>query len=120
MKWLVMKAVGAPVGSILIGEKAFIQKAVRVRQSLGGGMRQAGVLAACCLYGLERLEDNLRKDIANAKRLAEGIHSLREDGVLAIDFANVETNILNVRIVHKKLTSSELIERLQRVRIKLR
>jgi len=43
-----------------------------VRQSLGGGMRQAGVLAACCLYGLEHLNENLKKDLANAKRLAEG------------------------------------------------
>lgn len=78
-------------------------------------MRQAGVLAACCLYGLERLEGNLRKDLANAKRLAEGIHSLRGDGVFSIDFANIDTNIVNMRITHDKLTAEELVERLQRV-----
>lgn len=109
------KACGAPVGSILIGEKSFIQQAVRVRQSLGGGMRQAGVLAACCLYGLERLEENLKKDLANAKRLAEGIHSLRGDGVFSIDYANIDTNIVNMKITQDKLTSAEVIERLQRI-----
>ena len=81
-------------------------------------MRQAGVLAACCLYGLERLDENFKKDLANAKRLAEGIHSLRGDGVFSIDYANIDTNIVNMRITHDKLTAEEVVERLQRVIIK--
>ena len=50
-----------------------IKRAVRVRQSLGGGLRQAGVLAAACLYGLSKADENLRKDNQNAKKLVEGI-----------------------------------------------
>ena len=50
-------------------------RAMRVRQALGGGMRQAGVLAACCLYGLEHVREDLKKDLSNAKKLAEGICS---------------------------------------------
>lgn len=108
------KQCGAPVGSILIGEKEFIEKAVRVRQSLGGGMRQAGVLAACCLYGLSNLEENLKKDLQNAKRLAEGIHNLPGD-VFHIDYENIQTNILNMKIKSEKLSSLDLIKRLETV-----
>lgn len=107
------KACGAPVGSILIGDKEFIKKAVRVRQSLGGGMRQAGVLAACCLYGLEHLRENLKKDLANAKRLSEGISALKSS-ILSVDNV-VETNIVHMKITSTKLNSNDLIERLQKV-----
>lgn len=108
------KAVGAPIGSILIGNKDFIAKAVRVRQSLGGGMRQAGVLAACCLYGLDHLDENLKKDLVNAKRLAKGIHDLKTS-VFCVDFDNIETNIVHLKINSNSFSADDLMDRLLKV-----
>lgn len=70
------KGLGAPVGSVLCGEKHFIDKARRNRKLLGGGMRQAGVLAACGLYALENNINRLAEDHANAELLAEGLSAI--------------------------------------------
>lgn len=67
------KAMGAPVGSVLVGSKALIARAARWRKTLGGGMRQAGVLAAACLYALENHLGRLRADHENAVRLSAGL-----------------------------------------------
>lgn len=67
------KGLGAPVGSMLIGSKAFIERARVYRKMFGGGMRQVGVLAAAGLIALEKSPQRLQEDHANAKRLAEGI-----------------------------------------------
>jgi threonine aldolase len=67
------KGLGCPVGSVLCGTREFIGKARRVRKMLGGGMRQAGILAAAGLYALEHNIDRLAEDHANAKRLSEAI-----------------------------------------------
>jgi threonine aldolase len=67
------KGLGCPVGSVLCGSAEFIEKARRVRKMLGGGMRQAGVLAAAGLYALEHHIRRLAEDHANATRLAQGI-----------------------------------------------
>ena len=67
------KGLGAPVGSVLVGSKEFILSARRWRKMLGGGMRQAGVLAAAGLYALEHHVDRLAEDHAHATRLAEGL-----------------------------------------------
>jgi len=67
------KGLGAPVGSVLSGPKDFIARARRSRKMLGGGMRQAGILAAAGLYALDHHIDRLAEDHANAKRLAEGL-----------------------------------------------
>lgn len=69
------KGLGAPVGSILCGERHFIERARRFRKMLGGGMRQAGVLAAAAIYALEHHVERLAEDHANAKRLAEGLRA---------------------------------------------
>ena len=71
------KGLGAPAGTLLLGGKAFIEKALRMRKILGGAMRQAGVLAAAGLYALEHNVARLAEDHANAERLARG---LREAG----------------------------------------
>jgi len=74
------KGLGAPVGSCLVGTKAFIQSARRARKLFGGGMRQAGILAAGALYGLEQQMDRLEEDHFHAKLLADAIekcHGLR-------------------------------------------
>ena len=67
------KGLGAPVGSVLSGPADFIARARRIRKMLGGGMRQAGVLAACGLYALDHNIDRLAEDHASAKRLSEGL-----------------------------------------------
>lgn len=85
------KGLGAPVGSMLLGDKAFIDEARVVRKMLGGGMRQAGVLAAAGLVALEESPKGLAEDHANAKRLAEGLAEL--PGV-KIDPEKVVTNIV--------------------------
>ena len=89
------KGLGAPVGSVLAGTDAFIDRARRFRKMVGGGMRQAGIIAAGALFALERHRTRLTQDHANAKTLAAGIASL--PGIeLNPDF--VETNIVIFQI----------------------
>ncbi len=70
------KGLGAPVGALLCGSTEFIQKARRLRKQLGGGMRQAGILAACGLYALDNNIARLSQDHDRAKRLAEGLSEI--------------------------------------------
>jgi threonine aldolase len=70
------KGLGAPVGSVLCGKREFIDRARRFRKLLGGGMRQAGVLAAAALYALDNHIERLPEDHTNARRLAEGLAAL--------------------------------------------
>lgn len=70
------KGLGAPVGSVLLGDQEFIEEAKRWRKMLGGGMRQAGVLAAAGLYALQHHVERLKEDHRNAKMLYEGIKDL--------------------------------------------
>src|SRR3954468_8895849 len=85
------KGLGAPVGSLLVGTKKFIEHARVYRKALGGGMRQAGVLAAAGLIALEEGPKRLHQDHANAKFLAEGLTKLR---AIKLDAAKVQTNIV--------------------------
>ena len=73
------KGLGAPVGAVLAGSEAFIHEAWRLKQQMGGAMRQAGIIAAACLYALDHNIERLREDHANAKRLAAGLAEL--DGI---------------------------------------
>ncbi len=88
------KGLSAPVGSILAGPNDFIEEARRWRKRLGGGMRQAGVIAAAAIVALETMVDRLADDHANAKLLAEGLASVKG---LDFDPADVETNIVIVK-----------------------
>jgi threonine aldolase len=103
------KGLAAPVGSVICGSKVFVAEARRTRKVLGGGMRQAGVLAAAGIVALEKMVDRLREDHANARRLAEGIARLEK---LSIDLANVYTDIVYFDVVASTLTAEELIKRL--------
>jgi len=85
------KGLGAPVGSMLVGSKEFIQKAHVARKLLGGGMRQAGVLAAAGLIALEESPRNLHLDHENAKFLANGLASIKG---ISLDPKKVVTNIV--------------------------
>jgi threonine aldolase len=89
------KGLGAPVGSMLVASAALIARARVYRKALGGGMRQAGVLAAAGLIALEEGPKRLGEDHANARLLAEALASIQ--GVV-IDLATVETNIVIFRL----------------------
>jgi len=85
------KGLGAPAGSVLCGSKELIEKAIRFRKMLGGGMRQVGILAAACLYALDNNVKRLEVDHQNAKRLALGLAGMEG---LKIDPEQVVTNIV--------------------------
>lgn len=70
------KALSAPVGSVIVGDRAFIQRAHRARKMLGGGMRQAGILAAAGIVALEKMVDRLAEDHARARRLADALRGI--------------------------------------------
>ena len=91
----VSKGLGAPVGSVVCGGAAGIGRARRIRKMLGGGMRQAGIIAAAGIVALERMVDRLAEDHVNARRLAEGLAGLSS---LSIDRTTVQTNIVIVRV----------------------
>lgn len=85
------KGLAAPVGSMLAGSKAFIEKARVFRKAMGGGMRQSGILAAACLIALEKMPERLKEDHENARLLAEGLAQING---ISIDPGKVSTNIL--------------------------
>jgi threonine aldolase len=102
------KGLGAPVGSVLCGSKAFITEARRYRKMLGGGLRQAGVLAAAGLVALEQHVTRLAEDHANARLLAEGL--ARIPGV-AVDPGRVETNIVFFDVAGTGVPAGEIAQR---------
>lgn len=104
------KALGAPVGSMLLGTRAFIEEARCWRKLLGGGMRQAGVLAAAGLVALEETPSRLAEDHANARRLAIGLAEL--PGV-SIDPEAVVTNIVLFDVSQTGKTADEICARLK-------
>lgn len=89
------KGLGAPVGSVLCGSKALITKARRWRKVVGGGMRQAGILAAAGIVALQNQVARLEEDHANAQLLAEGLAGIDE---LEVDLAAVQTNMVFVKL----------------------
>ncbi len=104
------KGLGAPVGSMLAGSKSFIEQARSVRKLLGGGMRQAGVLAAAGLIALEKMPARLGEDHDNARLLAEALSRL---DALDVNAAAVRTNIVIVGIGRTGFDSSQLIGQLK-------
>ncbi len=103
------KGLGAPVGSLLCGSRALVERARRWRKVTGGGMRQAGVLAAAGIVALEQHVDRLAEDHANAARLATGLAAL--DGI-RVDPAETHTNMVFVRV--ERGTPQALVEHLSR------
>ncbi len=106
------KGLGAPVGSLLLGEKEFIRKARRVRKVFGGGMRQAGYLAAAGIYALDNNINRLKEDHRRAKQLAKTMSELSYiDNVLPVDTNIIIFNLnekLNPEAFVKKLTDNNI------------
>ncbi len=90
------KGLGAPVGSALVGSQEFIAAARRCRKRFGGGMRQAGILAAAALFALEHNRDRLAEDHAHAAQLAQ---ALAEMPGLRVDLTRVQTNIVMIDVI---------------------
>ncbi|KAM7447588.1 putative low-specificity L-threonine aldolase 1 [Porites harrisoni] len=105
------KALGAPVGSIVAGNKELISRCWRHRKVLGGGMRQAGVLAAAGIYALDHIAPKLHEDHANAQILAKGIYEMKDLG-LEIDLQSVESNMVYFNINHPRVSGDELVKRM--------
>jgi threonine aldolase len=93
------KGLGAPIGSMLVGTGEAIERARAFRKALGGGMRQAGILAAAGLIALEEMPARLHEDHANAKLLADAVAGC---AAAEIDLTTVETNIVIFRLVAGK------------------
>ncbi len=102
------KGLGAPVGSVLTGSAEFIERARRFRKQFGGGMRQAGIIAAGALYALEHHRARLAEDHRNARVLAEGLSAIPG---LSVDLETVQTNIVIFEV--KCGPAEELVRRVR-------
>ncbi len=119
VQFCLSKGLSAPFGSVLVGSKEFIAEARRNRKMVGGGMRQAGVIAAAGIVGLETMVERLAEDHSNARYLAENLADL--PGIV-LDPETVKTNMVFFELEPNGLDAPELAERVERegVRIQVR
>lgn len=103
------KGLGAPVGSVLLGNKDFIQKAQRYRKMLGGGMRQSGILAAGGIYALDNNVKALENDHKNAKKLADALKDLQHVKVVSCDTNMVFVETKNTQLLLEYLKSKGIL-----------
>jgi len=108
------KGLSAPVGSILAGSQKFIEKARKQRKMLGGGMRQAGVLAAAGIVALVKMVDRLKEDHDNARILGEGLS--RIDGI-NVDLKTVQTNMVYFDLQQSGMDTYQFLSRLSKYNI---
>lgn len=104
------KGLSCPLGSLLCGSRNFIERADLNRKRLGGGMRQAGIIAAAGVVALETMVDRLADDHVHAKLLAEGVSKIPG---LGVDLATVESNMVYVDHAASGLTTEEVLQRLK-------
>lgn len=104
------KGLSAPVGSVLVGDKVFIERARKIRKMLGGGMRQAGVLAAAGIVALEKMINRLTEDHANARYIAGELVKING---LKIDLNTVQTNMVYCDVSKLKISVLRLVELLK-------
>lgn len=105
------KGLGAPIGSMVVGDRPFILRARRYRKMLGGGMRQVGVVAAAGVYALKTNVARLKEDHARARRLAEAVAEIPG---LGVDLATVETNIVVIDVAGTGLCVEDCVARLEK------
>jgi threonine aldolase len=110
VQFCLSKGLGAPVGSMIVGSREFIERCRPVRKMLGGGMRQVGVLAAAGLVALEHGPKRLKEDHDNARVLAEMLS--RIPGI-ALDPAKVQTNIVIFSVKPSGLSSAEFLSQIR-------
>ena len=110
------KGLAAPIGSVVCGDRAFIAEARRARKVVGGGMRQAGVIAAAGIVALEQMVDRLAEDHANARASAAG---LAEIPGLRVDEVPVRTNIIYFEITRPDVDAPRLVARLEEAGVRM-
>ena len=110
------KGLSAPVGSVVLGTKAFILKAKHMRKALGGGMRQAGLIAAGAIFSLENMIDRIADDHVNAKELAYELHKIK---TISINPEQVYTNIIFIYNKNTKISNKQLLNELEKNNIKI-
>jgi threonine aldolase len=103
------KGLSCPIGSIVVGTDEFIEKARKNRKILGGGMRQAGIIAAPGIIALEKMIDRLKEDHTNARALAEGLTQING---ISIDLKTVQTNIVHFDVNELLVTSNQFVSKL--------
>jgi len=104
------KGLSCPIGSIVVGSNEFIEKARKIRKILGGGMRQAGIIAAPGIIALEKMIDRLEEDHRNARLLAEGLTKIEG---LHVDLRTVQTNIVMCDLDDLGILADTFLERLR-------
>lgn len=104
------KGLSAPMGSMLVGEENFIDRARKLRKMLGGGMRQAGIMASCGILSIEQMPAQLKIDHENARILSEGLNKLSG---FSVNLDKVHTNIINVSIKDKNISSEDLVDKMK-------
>ena len=109
LQFCLSKGLGAPVGSMIVGTREFIERCRPIRKMLGGGMRQVGVLAAAGLVALEEGPKRLQEDHDNARLLAEQLAGITG---ITLDAAKVQTNIIIFSVKASGLSSAEFLSRL--------
>jgi threonine aldolase len=109
LSFCLSKGLAGPVGSVICGSAAFIAEARRTRKILGGGMRQAGILAAAGIVALGEMVERLREDHDNAARLARGMAQIEG---LSVALARVQTNIVYIDVTRGGLVAEELVKQL--------
>lgn len=114
VQFCLSKGLAAPVGSLVAGTGLFVSRVRRMRKLLGGGMRQAGIIAAAGIVALTEMIDRLADDHANARALAVG---LAEIPGVSIDMATVQTNIVRFELSADSLSVEDLIDRLRERRV---
>lgn len=110
------KGLSAPVGSVLLGNKGFILKAKQIRKALGGGMRQAGLIASAGIFSLDNMVDRISNDHENAKILAYELDKINN---IEINLDFVYTNIIFIYNRHGKISNKKLLNELEKNNIKI-
>jgi threonine aldolase len=110
------KGLSAPIGSLIIGTKQFIHKAKKIRKALGGGMRQAGIIASAGIYSFNHMVDRLEEDHESAQILAKKLSNIKN---LFVDLNLVKTNIIFIYLEHNKLSDEEFLFQLKENNIKI-
>ena len=109
IQFCLSKNLGAPVGSMVVGDRRFVEDVRRLRKMLGGGMRQIGVIAAAGIVALEHMVDRMRDDHTRARRLAEGIAGMPG---IECDLETVETNMVFFRVTDPRYSTRAFLDAL--------
>ncbi len=105
------KGLGAPIGSLILGSRKFVEKCRRERKLFGGGMRQVGIIAAAGLYAVRNHIERLAEDHTKARIIAEGLHGV---GPFRFDMKRVQTNIV-IAELEGGITSEEILQRMREI-----